>query len=213
MLLKETHTLQIVSPVTHGGPEIKRSTKICTFYYYCISWVLNRSTDLGLSHHVWLLGGSNNTKFRSSAGSRSASRCRLAAGGAKPENKLLSLHLPKALTRNIVPAFNSLGGPSSGAACFPADPNPAAVPASRANCAFVQSPDKWKEKTRIDFIKIQLKPKPRVLQKSWECCLCALMELVQRAFLLFFFFYCFLKHIFQLRPKGFKRGTWNQSLN
>lgn len=144
-----------MTSVTHGGSEIKWSRKELTFYYYCISWVLNHSTDLGLSHDAWLLGGSNNTEFRSSPGSRSLSCCRLAAGGAKPEAKL-SLHLPSALTRNTLPAFNRLDGPSSGTACLHADPNPAAVPAGQAtlaatgNCAFIQSPDKWK-KVCTDF--------------------------------------------------------------
>ena len=158
------------------------------FYFYCISWVLNHSTDLGWSHDAWLLGGSNNTKFGSSPGSRSLSRGRLAAGDAKPEAKLLSQ--PSALTRNILPAFNRLAGPSSGAACWHTDPKPAAVPASQpalaamGNCAFVQSPEKWKEKTCIGFSKIQLKP--HALPESWEYCLCTLTETVQLAFLVFF---------------------------
>lgn len=66
--------------------------------------------------------------------------------------------------------------------------NPAAAPASQAapaataNCASVQSPGKRKEKTRIDFGKVQLKLKPHASQKSWEYCL----EIAQRAFLVGF---------------------------
>lgn len=45
-----------MASVTHGGSEIKRSQKECTLYYYNISWVLNNSADLGLSHNAGSLG-------------------------------------------------------------------------------------------------------------------------------------------------------------
>lgn len=100
-------------------------------YYYCISRVLNYCTDLGLSQDVWSPGDSSNTECRSSAGSRSPSCCRLAA--AKPEARLLSLHLPGALTRNTWFAFTWLGVPSRGAACLHLEPQPCCVLCSHGN--------------------------------------------------------------------------------
>lgn len=133
-------TLQIVTSVTHWSSEIRRSRKELTFCFHHITLVLNHPTDLSLSHDAWLFGGSNSTEFGSSPGSHSLSRCSSAAGGAKPEPKLLSLHLPSALARNILPAFHGLDGPSSGAACLHVDPNATAVPASQATCSHRKLP-------------------------------------------------------------------------
>lgn len=133
------------------------------------------------------------------------SHCRLAAGGAVPEDRLLSLHLPSALTRNLLPAFDIPNVPSSGAARLHTDPNPTAVPASQASPVPLTK-DQVSERRRHVLTSTRFNSSLNLMlcrkigntyinnatRFSWG--------LGRGVFWVFFFF---LKHRFQLRPKGF----------